>query len=50
MRDIDIYITSNPKPNFKELLDLNAEIKLELGVQWTWLNWKLCPKTFKQTY
>jgi predicted nucleotidyltransferase len=32
VRDIDICITSNPKLNFKELLDLNAEIELELGV------------------
>jgi predicted nucleotidyltransferase len=32
VRDIDICINSNPKLNFKELLELNAKIELELGV------------------
>jgi predicted nucleotidyltransferase len=32
IRDIDICISSNPKLNFKELLDLNAKIELELGI------------------
>jgi len=32
VRDIDICISSNPKLNFKELLDLNAKIELELGI------------------
>ena len=32
VRDIDICISSNPKLNLKELLDLNAKIELELGI------------------
>ncbi|MEM2912145.1 MAG: nucleotidyltransferase domain-containing protein [Candidatus Bathyarchaeia archaeon] len=32
VRDLDICISSNPKLNFKERLDLNAEIELELGI------------------
>jgi predicted nucleotidyltransferase len=32
VRDIDICISSNPKLNFKELLDLSAEMELELGI------------------
>jgi len=32
IRDIDICIHSTPKLNFKELLNLNAQIELDLGI------------------
>ena len=47
MRDIDICITSNPKLNFKELLDLNAEIELELGVPVDMVELETLPKNLQ---
>jgi len=32
IRDIDLCIHSNPKLNFKELLNLNAQIELDIGI------------------
>ena len=32
IRDIDLCIYSTPKLNFKELLNLNAQIELDLGI------------------
>jgi predicted nucleotidyltransferase len=32
IRDIDLCIHSSPKLNFKELLNLNAQIELDLGI------------------
>ena len=32
IRDIDLCIHSTPKLNFKELLNLNAQIELDLGI------------------
>jgi predicted nucleotidyltransferase len=32
IRDIDLCIHSNPKLNFKELLNLNAQIELDIGM------------------
>ncbi|MGB9714764.1 MAG: nucleotidyltransferase family protein [Candidatus Bathyarchaeales archaeon] len=47
IRDIDICISSNPKLNFKELLDLNAEIELELGIPVDLVELESLPKTLQ---
>jgi predicted nucleotidyltransferase len=47
VRDIDICISSNPKLSFKELLELNAEMELELGIPVDMVELENLPKTLQ---
>ncbi|MGB9684806.1 MAG: nucleotidyltransferase domain-containing protein [Candidatus Bathyarchaeales archaeon] len=47
VRDIDICISSNPKLSFKELLDLNAKMELELGMPVDMVELENLPKSLQ---
>ncbi|MEM3874232.1 MAG: nucleotidyltransferase domain-containing protein [Candidatus Bathyarchaeia archaeon] len=47
VRDIDLCISSNPKLSFEELLDLNAELELELGVPVDMVELESLPKNLQ---
>ncbi|MGB9671983.1 MAG: hypothetical protein ACPL0C_07235 [Candidatus Bathyarchaeales archaeon] len=44
VRDIGICISSNPKLNLKELLELNAKIELEIGIPIDMVEMEMLPK------
>lgn len=47
IRDIDVCIISDPKLNLRELLDLNAEMELEVGVPVDLMEMENLPETLK---
>lgn len=47
IRDIDVCIVSDPKLTLKELLDLNAEMELEVGVPVDLVEMENLPETLR---